>query len=181
MVRLESFFLHHHQLINHPRFVQKIKRLSTSSFDNNISFEYSFSVNWLEARIYNKEAYGYYFYHERKRLCRFYMISHGYLEYDSQKRFLRKFIFAMWCDFVLYFCLLFKQNAFVRPKNFCLLEAQKTVVHVQAYVMQISWTAGCDFYLLEKNINLVLFCDLTTWTNLLCTSFIGDLKLMLGK
>ena len=115
----------------------------------------------------------------KKRLCRFYMISHGYLEYDSQKRFLRKFIFAMWCDFVLYFCLLFKQNAFVRPKNFCLLEAQKIVVHVKAYVMQISWTAGCDFYLLEKNINLVLFYDLTTHMYLLCTSFIGDLKLVL--
>ena len=117
----------------------------------------------------------------KERLCRFYMISHGYLEYDSQKQVLRKFIFAMWCDFVLYFCFLFKQNAFVRPKNFCLLEAQKTVVHVKAYVMQISWTAGCDFYLLEKNINLVLFYNLTTWTNLLCTIFIGDLNLMLGK
>ena len=93
----------------------------------NISFWTFFRSKGL--RLKSKEAK----FISTKWLCRFYMISHGYLEYDSQKKVLRKFVFAMWCDFVLYFCLLFEENTFFRAaKKFFLLSGstQKSEVHV---------------------------------------------------
>ena len=121
----------------------------------------TFSVKWLEARIYEKEARAL-FRSWKKWLCRFYMISHGYLEYDSQKKVLRKFVFAMWCDFVLYFCLLFEENTFVRAAKFFFFfrEAHKkwgsclNIRHANCHEQPFT-----IFIFLEKKINVPFFSD----------------------
>ena len=67
----------------------------------NISFWTFFRSKGL--RLKSKEAK----FISTKWLCRFYMISHGYLEYDSQKS---QSLCSCWmvAVYVIYFCLLFE-------------------------------------------------------------------------
>ena len=82
-----------------------------------------------------------------KWLCRFYMISHGYLEYIMIRKKNKRRCLPSVC-YVLYFCLLF-EDVCVQTYS------TKNGVHARAYVMQIVMNAQFRFLSSCKEIGLL--------------------------